>query len=363
MSFQIIRDNIINVRADAIVISANPQPVFAGGTDLAVYRVEGKKLLTARQKIGEIGRGEAAVTPAHRLKAKHIIHTVAPVWEGGAAGEFEILQRCYENSLRLAWELGCVSIAIPLLAAGVYGYPKDQALQIGMDTIQTFLVEHEMQVILVVFDRDAFQLSGQVVDSVRAYVDDHYVEEVKQKESRLFAHEFRATKCAKIPAPMEACPNEAVCLDEAPLPSPVEPMMAGTAPQMAASAPSVNASFLDPFADLQKTFQEKLFEIIDERGLTGPQVYKNYISKQVYSKIQSDREYRPNKYTALALCLSLNLSVEQTLDLIGRAGLTLSPSSKMDLVVKACIINHEYNIVKINCILFDYNLPEMEKIR
>ncbi len=348
MSFQIIRDNIINVQVDAIVISANPEPIFAGATDTAVYHVEGKRLLMARKKVGAIARGEAVATSAHKLKAKHIIHTVAPIWEGGTAGEFEVLQHCYENSLRLALELGCTSIAFPLLATGVYGFPKDRALQIAMSTIQAFLLEHEMQVVLVVFDRRAFQLSGQVVDHVRAYVDDHYVEANRPKMAMFSAGRRRVeAECTRVTE------------------EPVEYFAMESCAAEPCAAPMVNAKAvaLDPFAELQKTFQEKLFEIIDERGLTGPQVYKNYISKQVYSKIQADREYRPNKYTALALCLSLNLDVEQTLDLIGRAGLTLSPSSKMDLIVKACIINHEYNIVKINCILFDYNLPEMEKIR
>ncbi len=119
----------------------------------------------------------------------------------------------------------------------------------------------------------------------------------------------------------------------------------------------------DLLASSDKTFQEKLFEIIDERGLSAPQVYNGYVSRQVFSKIQCDKDYHPNKYTAIALCLALKLSVDETLDLIGRAGWTLSSSSKADIVIKGCIINKEFNKVKINCILFDYGCPCIEKIK
>lgn len=369
MPFQIIRNDITKVKADAIVNTANPKPTYGGGTDSAIYEAAGKKqLLSERKKIGDIARGAAVETSAFNLDAKYIIHTVGPVWEGGNKGEFDILKACYENSLQLAVKLKCKSIAFPLIATGVYGFPKDKALQIAMSVIQSFLMESNMKVILVVFDKKAFELSGNVVDNIREYVDANYV---KQAKSREYVDHYEANYRNLPPDEREIYARrsrrerELRELEEIELMSMEEPVLASVAPPIktTGSAPKKKIKIDDLIASSDKTFQEKLFEIIDERGLTGPQVYKNYVSKQVFSKIQADKDYHPNKFTAIALCLSLHLDVEQTQDLIGRAGWTLSPSNKADLVVKGCILNQEYNVVKINCILFDFDCPELEKIK
>jgi len=360
MAFEIIRNDITKVKADAIVNTANPKPVIGGGTDSAIYEAAGKELLLAeRKKIGSINRGDAVETPAFNLQAKYIIHTVGPVWNGGDSNELEILKNCYENSLNLALKLKCKSIAFPLIATGVYNFPKDKALQVAMSAIQAFLMEHEMKVILVVFGKKAFELSGKVIDNIREYVDANYVEEAKKREylcddepyprnlSQAQIYERRLQRNRRYRDEIEEEEIEASVIEETPKSSAyIKP-------------PKID----DLLASSDKTFQEKLFEIIDERGLTAPQVYNGYVSKQVFSKIQCDKDYHPNKYTAIALCLSLHLSVDDTLDLIGRAGWTLSSSSKADLVVKGCILNKEYNKVKINCILFDYDCPELEKIK
>lgn len=354
MSFQIIRNDITKVKADAIVNTANPKPTYAGGTDSAIYEAAGKQaLLAERKKIGDIARGEAVETPAFGLDAKYIIHTVGPVWQGGNKGEFDTLKSCYENSLNLALKLKCKSIAFPLIATGVYGFPKDKALQIAMSVIQSFLLENNMKVILVVFDRKAFELSGNVVDNIREYVDSNYVEEAKKREYiENYEGVRRDRNLREIKADMLFTADE--------------PLLSASVP---ATKRTINSEVKkkikidDLIAASDKTFQEKLFEIIDERGLTGPQVYRNYVSKQVFSKIQADKYYHPNKFTAIALCLSLHLDVDETQDLLGRAGWTLSPSSKADLVVKGCILNQEYNVVNINCILFDFGCPILEKIK
>lgn len=382
MAFQIVRNDIIRVKADAIVNTANPKPTYGGGTDQAIYKAAGEKeLLAARKKIGAIARGQAVETPAYNLNAKYIIHTVGPVWDGGENGEFDILKSCYENSLQLALKLKCKSIAFPLIATGVYGFPKDKALQIAMSVIQPFVMEHSMKVILVVFDRKAFELSGSVVENVREYVDANYVKEARAREydypsidsdrnmprdgERCYMQRIRRERELEDLHPMMdmMVPDTAIDeeFDEADEDSVFESVPEPVFEK--ASGPKQKVKIKELIASSKKTFQEKLFEIIDERGLTGPQVYKNYISKQVFSKIQADKYYHPNKYTAIALCLSLHLDVEQTQDLIGRAGWTLSPSNKADLVVKGCILNEEYNIVKINIILFDFECPELEKIK
>ncbi|MBR6381442.1 MAG: macro domain-containing protein [Lachnospiraceae bacterium] len=356
MPFQIVRNDITKVKADAIVNTANPEPTYGAGVDGAIYKAAGRaKLMAERKKIGKIAPGEVAVTPAFNLQAKYIIHTVGPVWTDGTHGEIENLERCYRNSLEKARELKCRSIAFPLIATGSYGFPKDKALEIALSEIQSFLLQHSMKVTLVVFDPKSFELSGSLIENVREYVDANYVESVSADEYGASRSSYSRSIERRRAQELLDMQENVIFLGEietSPVRKP-KPKKQTTVP------PSISALV----AGSDKTFQEKLFEIIDERGLTGPQVYNDYISKQVYSKIQSDKDYHPNKYTAIALCLSLHLDVEQTMDLIGRAGWTLSPSSKADLVVKGCILNHEFNIVKINIILFEFGCPELQKIK
>ena len=160
MPFQIIRNDITKVSADAIVNTANPKPVIGSGTDSAIYAAAGEQLLLAeRQKIGELRPGEAAYTDAFGLNARYIIHTVGPIWVDGNHGEREILRSCYDNSLNLADKLGCTSIAFPLISSGVYGFPKDEALSIAYAAIGAFVLTHETLVTLVVLDRNSLRLS------------------------------------------------------------------------------------------------------------------------------------------------------------------------------------------------------------
>ena len=183
MPFQIIRNDITKVRADAIVNTANPQPMIGGGTDSAIYAAAGEKeLLVERKKIGKIQPGQAMPTDAFKLQAKYIIHTVGPSWIDGQHGERAFLHSCYENSLNLAAKLQCESVAFPLIATGVYQFPKDEALQIALFEINKFLLSHEMEVILVVFDRKAFELSSKLSGSIREFIDENSVQNLGRQE-------------------------------------------------------------------------------------------------------------------------------------------------------------------------------------
>lgn len=183
MPFKIIRNDITKVHADAIVNTANPDPTYGAGTDSAIYRAAGeKKLLAERRKIGRLEAGEAVVTPAFRLHAKYIIHTVGPVWVDGEHREFELLASCYRKSLQMARRLQCRSIAFPLISTGSYGFPRDKALNIALDQISSFLKDEEMDVSLVVFDRKTFELSSDLKKDVSQYIDDNYVEDRIWKE-------------------------------------------------------------------------------------------------------------------------------------------------------------------------------------
>ncbi len=340
MPFEIIRNDITKVKADVIVNTANPRPVVGSGTDGAIYKAAGeKKLLAERVKIGDIARGEVAVTPAFKLEAKYIIHTVGPYWKDGKHGEFDILKSCYRKSLEKARELKCKSIAFPLIATGVYGFPKDKALDIALSEIQSFLIDHRMKIYLVVFDKKALQLSQSLIDNIREYIDDNYVDASESSYNSLSSRNRRLRE------------REMLSFGELVTPEPDFSHL------------STQQSIETLIAGADKTFQEKLFEIIDERGLTGPQVYTNYISRQTYSKLQSDMTYRPDKFTTIALCLSLHLNIDETQDLIGRAGWTLSPSSTPDLVIRGCIISKEYNLVKVNLALEEFGCPVLRKIK
>ena len=187
MPFQIIRDDITRVSADAIVNTANHLPRYVSGTDYAIYQAAGaEELLNERKKIGEIRPGEVAATPAFNLPAKYILHTVGPIWNGGDQGELETLASCYRNCLNLAADLKCESIAFPMISTGVFGFPKDRALETAIAQISAFLMTHEMLVILVVFDKTAFELSGRLFEDVDSFVDDHYVEERHKEEYSVY---------------------------------------------------------------------------------------------------------------------------------------------------------------------------------
>lgn len=346
MPLKIIRNDITKVKADVIVNTANPQPIYASGTDQAIYEAAGtEKLLDERKKIGNIARGDIAVTPAFNLMAEYIIHTVGPAWQGGNSGEFEILSNCYRKSLRKVAELKCESIAFPLIATGVYGFPKDKALQIAIAEISDFLFQYEMMVYLVVFDEKSFQLSNNVVGNVQSFIDSHYVKTKRNSEYGIrFLRRNRAISCYE----EEELIEKAVLYDEDASAEFDDTIIASTP-----IAPSMSLD--DQFNNMGGTFQEKLFELIEDRGLTNVEVYtRANLDRKHFSKIQCNVNYHPSKKTAMALCIALKLNLEESKDLLARAEWAFSPNRKMDLIVMNAIVNHEYNINQVNAVLFQY---------
>ena len=339
MPFEIVRNDITNMHVDAIVNSANPRPVIGLGTDSRIHEKAGPELLAARQKIGPISVGQAAITPAFRLPAKYVIHTVGPVWDGGSYGEKDLLRSCYDRSLELALKHGCQSIAFPLIATNHYGFPKDKALQTAVAAFSEFLMEHEMQVYLVVFDRSAYRLSEKLVSSIASYIDDHYVQ---AWEAAVYggAEAYRQQRNGRRGdldryRKNSVCENAAPC---APMPMP-----------MAASLP-------DFLRQADAGFTETLLKLIDKTGKKDSEIYKKAnLSKQHFSKIRNNPQYKPSKATAIALALALELDLEQTRDLIGRAGYALSNSSKFDLIIRYFIEQKNYNVVQINITLYEFD--------
>jgi len=375
MAFQIIRSDITKVAADAIVNSANPEPIYVSGTDLAIYRAAGaEELLAERTRIGKIERGQAAATPAFRLAAKYIIHTVAPTWIDGNHEEIETVMHCYENSLRLAAQLGCESIAFPLIATGVEGFPKAKALQIAVRVFSEFLTDHEMVIKLVVFDSASFVLSEKIFSGVDTYIDDNYVDGLmnveydanricskaqferdektgeKRRRRKMAASIFHMHGLAgKINADDALQVDEALCEDLS------EETDATFAPRKTASK---KRSLEELMAHVDETWQESLLRLIDEKKFSDTEVYKRAnVDRKLFSKIRCNVNYQPKKITAIAFALALRLNSDEARDFLRRAGYALSSSSRFDLIVEYFIENEVYDIYTINLALFDHEQP------
>ena len=367
MPFQIIRNDITRVKADAIVNTANPNVAVGSGTDRAIYHAAGQEqLLAERKKIGLMIPGEAAHTPAFNLDAKYIIHTIGPAWIDGDHGERDILHSCYEKSLNLAAELACESVAFPLIATGVYGFPKDEALQIALSEINRFLLLHDMKVILVVFDKKAFELSGKLVGDIEEYIDEHSARKIREGEyGGAYGDERRMRRArylestellANVPLTEEICEeteedeSDGAYLSE---------MSIAAAPSAAPSFPDVSGKSLDEVVgSTGDTFQQRLFKLIDESGMDDVTVYKKAnIDRKVFSRIRCKQDYKPKKKTAVAFAIALELDMPTMLDLLSRAEIAFSPSNKFDLIITYFITNKVYDIFEINAALFKYGQP------
>lgn len=334
MPFQIIRNDITKVKADAIVNTANPKPIIGRGTDSAIYSAaDEKELLAARKKIGDIAPGNAAYTDAFHLNAKYIIHTVGPAWFGGDKNESEILHSCYRNSLALANKLSCKSIAFPLIATGVYGFPKDEALQIALSEINKFLLVHEMNVTLVVFDKKAFELSGKLVGKIDEFIDEHSTNKIRDSEyggnyhdNRRLENLRRLESSEMLSSDMSSKEDDGDDYYEYAKAAP-EPIEADSV----SSLPNLSGKSLDEIlGNTGETFQQKLFELIDKSGMDDVTVYKKAnIDRKVFSRIRCKPDYKPKKKTAVAFAIALELDMPTMIDLLSRAEIAFSPSNNL----------------------------------
>lgn len=347
MAFKIIRNDITKVAADAIVNTANPDPVYGSGTDGAIYEAAGAEdLLAARRQIGVMEPGQAEYTPAFGLAAKYIIHTVGPAWDGGDSGELDTLRRCYENSLRLADELKCLSIAFPLISTGVYGFPKDKALQTAISVFSEFLSGHEMEIILVVFDRRSFEVSGRIFTDIDAFIDENYVSDQIDEEYGRAGRFMRRAGGMIFGNSMPMMAMAAPALD------------AESAAPSSARKESAAPTLDDVVSHISDTWQESLLHLIDMKGCTDVDVYKRAnVDRKLFSKIRSNTNYQPKKITAVAFALALELNLDETRDMLARAGYALSPSSKFDLIIEYFIDRQVYDTYTINLALFEHGQP------
>lgn len=356
MPFEIVRNDIANMQVDAIVNPASRRVRINPGVDMAIHRKAGPGLLEARRAVGDIAVGDAAVTPAFGLAARVVIHAPSPIWLDGAHGEAGQLKKIYERCLALALENGCESVAFPLMAAGSHGFPKDVAMKTAIGAFGDFLMDHDMHIYLVVFGPRSFALSGKLVQNVKSYIDENYVENYEQlcygaNARRMQAQRYAQRRLEELEA-------------ESARSAPVHPEPARPAPVHSEPAPcSLARAEIDD--DLTGFLRKKdagfavtLVELIERSGRKNPEVYKKAnVDKKLFSKIINNVNYHPNKQTAVAFAMALELDLEQTRDLIGRAGYALTHSSRFDLVIEYCIMKKNYNVFEINEVLFELDLP------
>lgn len=337
MPFEIVRNDITNMQVDAIVNAASRLPRVNAGVDSAIHKKAGPSLLAARKEIGYIQPGTAAITPAFKLDARYVIHAATPTWIDGQQGEVILLRQAYDRCLDLAVKHHCESIAFPLLASGNHGFPKSKALQVAIGAFSEFLMEHEMQIYLVVFGKDSLTLSEKLVQNVRCYIDENYVSDYELKTYGSAYEERRRSRY-----PMERMADmqaDRMALPCAPMP-----------------CEKASLSLNDFVKKKDAGFTETLLELIKQKGVKNSAVYKKAnISKQHFSKIINDPNAKPSKQTAIALALALELDLENTRDLIGRAGYALTNSSTFDLIIRYFIEHKQFNVIEINIALYEFD--------
>ena len=332
MPLHIIRNDITKVECDAIVNSANCSLLGGSGVDGAIHSAAGKELLEECKTLGGCGIGHAKITKGYKLPCKYVIHTVGPVWKGGHKGEKDMLISCYKNSLNLAKENGCESVAFPLISSGVYAYPKEQALHIAMETISEFLLENEMTVYLVVYDNSSFEISKSLFYDVKEYIDDVIYIPYKRRNSRN-QYSCASLMCYEL-SEEDSCFSQSVDLEC-----------------------SKKSFMLEQMLDnIDDTFSVTLLKLIDIKGMSDVECYKKAnVSRQTWCKIMNEKNYKPSKNTVIAFAIALQLTLEETKKLLLTVGFALSKSSRFDIIIEYFIVNKVYDIYLINETLFKFD--------
>ena len=332
MPLEIVRNDITKMKVDAIVNAANESLLGGGGVDGAIHYAAGPELLAECKTLGGCKTGKAKITGGYKLPAKYVIHTVGPIYEDGKHGEKVLLESCYRESLALAKEHNCETVAFPLISSGGYGYPKDQALKVAIDVISDFLRENEMKGYIVIFDKAAYKISEKLFSDIAEYIDDNYVDEHTdycRERSRMNYPCQSAMIGSAQPEYLDLCECKAMLSEE---------------------------DLDERIMQIDESFSQMLLRKIDEKGMTDAECYKKAnIDRKLFSKIRSDVHYKPSKPTAIAFAISLELSLEETEDMLKKAGFALSHSNKFDIIIEYFISKGNYNIFEINEALFAFD--------
>lgn len=345
MPLLLVREDITHMKVDAIVNAANETLLGGGGVDGAIHAAAGSGLLEECKKLGGCKTGEAKLTKGYNLPARYVIHTVGPVYRDGKHGEEALLRSCYRNSLSLAQKHHLETIAFPLISAGVYGYPREEAISIAEEEIRRFLDTHDMTVYLVFFSRRMMEIGERKFPDIARYIDDAYVDAHTD-----YSREYQRRAYRQAPSqqpPMAESPVRFSLNDS------FRELMATAAPEKARKQ-----DLQSLIAQRDEGFSETLLFLIDSKGMTDTQCYKKAnVDRKLFSKIRSDKHYRPSKPTVLAFALALELSMEETEALLKRAGYALSHAFVQDIIVEYFITHRQYDIFAVNEALFAFDQP------
>lgn len=366
MSFKIIRNDITKMNTDAIVNTANTNVEVGPGCDYAIYQAAGyDELLEYREKeIGTVPEGEAFLTPGFRLPAKYIIHAVSPLYVNGSSGEEEKLRACYKNSLRIAKENQVKSIAIPLISTGSFGYPKEEGMRIAVDEIHAFLLENEMEVVLVVFDEKATNLGKKLYPDLEDYIDSKFVDERETYSARKSRDYTPNSAPVSMEATSKAKPSffgAAILKKSAKAVEPVAEMSMACkdeAEEVFDFEEQHESKLQERMKHLSDTFSQYLMYLIQSKQMENAEVWKRAIvDKKIFSKIKNNPDYHPQKRTALCLCIGARLNLDEAKDLLARAGYALSPCDKTDIIFSYFIENEIYDMIELDIQLEEHGVP------
>ena len=377
MPLKIVRNDITKMETEAIVNTANEYPAVGTGCDRAVYDAAGLDELLAYRKgnIGIVKEGEVFVTPGFSLPAKYIIHAVSPLYIDGKSGEEEKLRSCYRKSLALAEENGIHSIAFPLISTGGFGYPKEQGIRIAVDEINAFLLKKDMLIYLVVFDEKATRMGKNLYPDLESYIDRNYVQEKHEKEYSFYA-DGAAAESVPMPCDAEAARweqaraarrrNARLREEYVPKAEMARPSVGGVSSlkkkmsleEEDAAIEELDRSLQERINHMSDSFSEYLLYLISAKGMKNAEVYdRAIVKKQVFSKIKTNPNYHPQKLTALCLCIGAKLNLDESRDLLSRAGYALSPCDKTDIIFSYFIEKEIYDMVEVDIQLEEHGLP------
>lgn len=384
MPFKIIKNDITRVKADAIVNTVNPNVRIGDGVEYDIYNAAGKdELLKAREKLGYMPPGEVGITPAFKLDAKYIIHVSSPVWTGIWYGErppesvftedTELLRDCYMKALYMAAENGCKSIAFPLLATGTYKFPKEIGMAVAVRAFTEFLKNYDMEIFLVVFGRDSFNISGSLFRKVKKFVDyeticaefaprydsnwidgstiddlDSFDDEEETESYQDISEDKTLTESywdiseddEKTESYRDIIEDDGALYYES-----------------LSRSHKYSKSLEESLKKIHKySFAGYLQQLINKKGMKNSEVYATAnITKQYFSKLINGK-VNPSKEKVIALAIGLHLNMDETKDILKIAGYALSPFSQTDTVVKYFINNKDYNVIKLDILLYDFGL-------
>ncbi len=391
MSLKIVRNDITKMETEAIVNTASSTPEVGSGCDSAVYNAAGyEKLHKVRQKIGNVAEGDVFITPGFDLKCRYIIHAVSPLYIDGNSGEVEKLKSCYKKSLILAKEHNIRSIAFPLIATGSFAFPRAYGLRIAMDEINSFLLDEDMEVYLVVFDPESTKLAEKLHPMIEAFIDHEYVTEKRKEEYKSISFDSmiaQTPRCESIRPDDSYFAGLGAVAPKSSLLSAIgnirpSKKRGAKATESAAFANAMmeapkakeadectaDEDFDDLFIDedklndrvkhLKDPFGVYLLYLSERKGISLTVLESTaWVSKHVVHNVKKNPEiYKPDKRTAFKFCVGLKLSLDDTKDLLARAGYAVSESILEDRIWEFYIENEHFDIFDISDSLEKYGL-------